>query len=556
MKTIKILTLMFSSLVMADLSLAKGKPEQTPVLPPETYNIVTFAGTVVPGFSGDGSPAVGAQLNVPGVIGFDDFGNGYITDSANQRIRQVDAEGIITTVVGTGIPGFSGDGGPATAAQLRLPRGPAFDSAGNLYLADVLNNRVRKITISPDPPLGDGNIDGDLDEIITTAVGTGVACNIITDPSCGDGGDPTAAQLNGPAFPLFDSAGNLYISEVSGQRVRVINFGTTETTFLGKTVQAGKIATVVGNGIGCSSATAPCGDGGDATLANLNAPNGIDLDAAGNLYIADVINQRVRKVDTAGIITTIAGTGVPGFSGDGGPAIAAKLAAPRTLALDSSGNLWIGDFANQRIRFVNLGTTAKSISGQIVQPGNITTIAGTGVVGILGDGGPAIDAQFRGPNSVSFDAAGNPYIAEGLIAAASSGSRVRRLNLATSVEVDPGTLNFKSKGKWVTVSIHFPENWNAAEVDFDSVMLQAVDPEFGLLRVLDSEVLQTAPDPGSPRALDDTNNDGMSDTVVLKYDRATVASWATGDPGLSIRVEGQFQGGLYFSGDTEIGILY
>lgn len=275
--------------------------------------ITTAAGSKVAGFAGDGGPATGASLNNPMDVAVDGAGNLYIADLGNNRIRKIRSDGVITTVAGNGTAGYSGDGGPAMAASLNNPRGLAVDGAGNLFIADLANNRIRKV--SPDG-------------VITTVAGIGAA------GYSGDGGLATAARLDFPFDVTVDGGGNLYIADTYNLRVRKVD-------------TAGVITTVAGNGSYPAS-----GDGGPATAASLSAAS-VDVDAAGNLYIADNYNNRIRKVDTAGIITTVAGDGVNRYAGDGGPATAASLANPMGVALDAAGNLYIADTDNHMIRKVS-----------------------------------------------------------------------------------------------------------------------------------------------------------------------------------------------------------
>jgi sugar lactone lactonase YvrE len=275
--------------------------------------ITTVAGNGTPGFSGDGGPATNARLAYPTGVAVDAAGNLYIADRLNSRVRKVSTSGTITTVAGDGSAGFSGDGGPATNAQLAGPYGVAVDAAGNLYIADFQNSRVRKVSTSG---------------TITTVAGDG------SFGFSGDGGPATNAQLAGPNGVAVDAAGNLYIADINNHRVRKVS-------------TSGTITTVAGNGTPGFS-----GDGGPATNARLRPPTGVAVDAAGNLYIADIFNQRVRKVSTSGTITTVAGTGIYGFSGDGGPATNARLAYPSGVAVDAAGNLYIADQNNHRVRKV------------------------------------------------------------------------------------------------------------------------------------------------------------------------------------------------------------
>lgn len=271
----------------------------------------TFAGNGNEGFSGDGGPATGASLNGPKALAVDAIGNLYITDVANDRIRKVDLHGIITTVVGNGHQGFSGDGGPATGASLSRPNGVAVDGAGNIYVADTLNHRIRKV-----------NRRG----TITTVAGNG-------EPGfSGDGSSATNASLFHPDSVVVDAHGNVFIADTNNSAVRKVN-------------SDGNISTIAGNGTPGFS-----GDGGPATSSSLNHPVGLALDGFGNLYIADTLNCRIRKVDTNGVITTVAGNGYADFSGDGGPAVLASLHNPHGVAIDRRGAPLIADSFNYRIR--------------------------------------------------------------------------------------------------------------------------------------------------------------------------------------------------------------
>jgi len=340
--------------------------------------ITTVAGTGTAAYSGDGGPATAAAVQYPFDVAVDAAGNVYLTDHINHRIRKVWASnGTITTVAGTGVQGSSGDGGPATAAQINTPTGIGLDSSGNLYIADYSACVVRKVTAATG--------------LISTVAGSG---------TCGFNGDGLvgpATWLNNPYDIAVDSAGNLYIADFMNSRIRkVAASGGTVTTFAG----------TGGFGYG--------GDGGQAIWATFNSPTYLAVDGS-SLYIADTNNYRVRKVQLAsGIIVTAAGTGIQGFSGDGGPASAAKLSLPFGLAVDAAGNLFIADEFNHRIRRV-AGAT-----------GVITTVAGTGTAGFGGDGGPATAAALNYPQGVAVDAAGLLYIAD------TQNNRIRKVGPALS----------------------------------------------------------------------------------------------------------------------------
>ena len=321
--------------------------------------ITTVAGTGGNGYSGDGGPAAKAQLSEPTGVAVG-AGNLYITDFLNNVIRRV-ANGDITTVAGNRIPGYSGDGGPATSAQLSRPGGVVVDGAGNLYVADTNNNAVRKVSAGG---------------AITTVAGKGMP------GYSGDGGQATSAQISGPWGVALDGNGNLYIADSGNFVIR-------------RVAPDGVITTVAGNRTPGYS-----GDGGLAIYARLSQAYGLAADAAGNLYIPDVSNKVIRKVDaTTGVITTVAGNGTPGYSGDGGPATSAQLNQPYGVAVDAAANLYIADYGNNTIR-------------RVAKTGIITTVAGNGTWGHAGDGGPATSAQLGGPQSVAIDGAENLYIAD------------------------------------------------------------------------------------------------------------------------------------------------
>jgi hypothetical protein len=345
--------------------------------------IVTAAGNGTRGYSGDGGPATAAELNTPALITPDAAGDVYFADLENNVIRKLSAaSGIITTVAGDGVLGFGGDGGPATSAELNYPSDIAFDPAGNLYIADQFNYAVRKV----DAATG----------IISTVAGRG-NCG---SSYCGDGGPATEAELNVPNAVLVDVAGDLYISDSCNNVVRKVE------------AASGIINTAVGNGYGAGAGCpAPTGgysgDGGPATSAEMYEPYGLAFDSAGDLYIADGVNNVIRKVSAGtGIITTVAGNGFDagtfngGYSGDNGPATAAEMYWPNAVAFDAAGNLYISDEQNNRIRMVSAAT------------GIVTTVVGDGVQGYSGDGGPATSAELYNPTGIAFNGAGDLYLSD------------------------------------------------------------------------------------------------------------------------------------------------
>jgi uncharacterized protein (TIGR03437 family) len=334
-------------------------------------SIVTIGGDGAAAFSGDGGQAALAAFDQPRGMALDATGNIYFADIANSRVRRIAVNGIVTTVAGTGVAGFSGDGGPATAAMLSGPQAVLIDASGNLIIADTQNRRIRLVN-----PAG----------IITTMAGTGV------QGFSGDGGPALQAMVWQAVDLAMDTRGSIYYADSSAQRVR-------------KIATTGIITTVAGNGT--------AGYGGDnslATLAMLNFPVSIALDSSNNLYIADANNFAIRMVNEIGNITTVAGNGSEGFLGDGGPAISAMLNYPSGVRAGSPGTFYIADSSNNRVRVVSNGT--------------ISTVAGIANNGFSGDGGPAIAAMLNYPWSLALDAAGNVLIGD------SANNRIRMVFLA------------------------------------------------------------------------------------------------------------------------------
>jgi sugar lactone lactonase YvrE len=323
-------------------------------------NISTIAGDGTKGFSGDGSAAALAELDAPQAVTVSANGTIYIADAGNNRLRAINKSGIINTVAGTGTPGYNGDMQLGTLAQVNMPAGLVADDSGNVYVADKGNGRIRLVNFRTDT--------------ITTFAGG----------SIGDGQMANFAVLSLPLAVAVDSASNVFIADMGYNRVRRVS-GKTDT-----------ITTLAGSGH-----AGFYGDGGMADTAQLNSPSGVAVGDSGNIYIADTKNNRIRMVSVAtGIITTVAGNGVGGYSGDGGSALSAELNTPEGVATDASHNIYIADTYNNRIRKIDYAT------------GIITTVAGNGVLAWKGDSGLATAASMAAPTAISFDGAGNMYICD------------------------------------------------------------------------------------------------------------------------------------------------
>ena len=323
--------------------------------------INTYAGIGTAGFSGDGGPASAAQFNRPTGICFDPIGNMYVSDLNNNRVRKINTSGIISTIAGNGTSRYIGDSGPATAASFTGPAGLAIDRTGNLYVMDADSPAIRKISASG---------------IITTVAGNGL------QGYSGDGGPATAARLRGASSILVDNSGNLIFTDDGNHCVRKI---TTD----------GRITTIAGTGVLGFS-----GDGGPATAATFHTAHAVALDSRGDLYVADYNNLRIRRVDSGGTITTIAGTGVNMSTGDGGPATAATIGNVYNLLIDND-VLYFSDGNQGKIRRIDLVS------------GIVNLVAGDGThCGYGGDGGPAVAAQLCGPHSMIFDSRKNFFFTD------------------------------------------------------------------------------------------------------------------------------------------------
>ncbi len=540
------------------------------VLGAASYNIQTVAGS---NFAGDDGPAVLALLNHVEGIAIDGQGNLYIADTIDNRVRCVSTGGTIRTIAGTGTAGFSGDGGLAIAAQLNAPYGLAVDRSGNVYIADLGNARIRKITADGridtiagggDPAAGafaDGgaatmavlvsprNLALDtagnvyfsdfggqkVYEILAkgtmlTIAGTGIA------GLSSDGGSATQARLNFPAAIAIDRQGNVYIGDSENRRIRRVSGGVITTVgdtgragadsslnvrgptgmafdsqgdlwiadsgsgqllhlnmfgaitalptsardiafdssgnlyladgpFVRKMTPTGVSFTVAGSGV-----TSFAGDGGSATIARLNYPSAVTHDSAGNLFFADQGNHRIRKISVDGMVTTVAGNGQPGFSGDGSAAILAQLNSPTAVAVDAKGSLYITDTANHRVRKVTAG-------------GFIYTIAGKGTRGYSGDGSSATAAQIDSPDYVVVGNDGTVYFSD------NGNSRVREISVAGTIStlagnglistLDPRGLTLDTSN---TLYIADTANSRIRKVAGIGTMVTAFDGKNGLLR--------------------------------------------------------------------------
>ncbi len=458
-----------------------------------TGNISTVAGNGTGGYLADNVAATGTRINAPRGVVVDGLGNLYIADTSNNRIRKVNTGGTITTFAGTGTASFSGDNGAATSATIRAPQALTLDSAGNLYIADTTNHRVRKVSTGG---------------IITTLSGTGSA------GYGGDGGAATSGQLSSPAGIAVNGSGEVFVGDTGNLRVRRIS--------------GGNISTFAGTG----SATYG-GDGGPITNAQFTNPQDIVFDNAGNAYISDSGTHRIRKVTPGGTITTIAGTGVAGFSGDNGPATSAQINTPLGIARDAAGNLYFADGNNNRIRKVTPG-------------GTITTFAGDGTGSFGGDNGPATSAQIFGPFNIKFDSLGNAYIAD------TGNNRIRKVTPGGTITTyaGTGTANFSGDGGAATaatfntpIGLAFDGSDNLYVTDYSNGSIRKITQATGIITTVAGNGANgyggdngpaTSAQLNSPRAvLVDTNGDlYIADTTnsrVRKVDAGGTITTVAGD---------------------------
>jgi sugar lactone lactonase YvrE len=404
-------------------------------------NLVSFAGTGTPGFGGDGGAATNALLRSPKGLALDAADNLYIADAENNRVRRVSADGRIDTVAGDGQARFQGDGGKAVAASLSTPTGVALDANGDLLIADTFNHRVRRVSLG----------------VISTVAGTS------TRGFSGDGGIASEAALDRPMALAADGI-NIYIADAANHRIRIVSKGI--------------INTFAGTG-----AFELAGDGGPATSASLNFPSGVALDASGNLFIADFQNSRVRRVNPSGNISSIAGSGRFRLSDDGISGTTSVLSIPTGIAIDSQGSLFLTENQRARVRKISPDGTVTTVAGngfqgfggenvpatgstlyspsrlaidsnnnlfisdnayhriRVVTPeGLIRTVAGTGQIAFAGDGGPATSAALNQPEGVATDKQNNLYVADSL------NHRIRRINPQGIISTIVGTGAADSRG--------------------------------------------------------------------------------------------------------------
>ncbi|HEX6986953.1 MAG TPA: IPT/TIG domain-containing protein, partial [Planctomycetaceae bacterium] len=397
--------------------------------------VTTVAGNGSEGFAGDGGPALSASLDGPQGVAVDSAGNLYIADTFNHRVRVVTPDGNISTFAGTGFPGFSGDDGKATAATMILPTDVAVDAAGSVYIADLGNSRVRKVS----------------NGTITTVAGNSGGL----PPR--DGLSATAVRLAGPTGLAIDGEGALYIAEGSIGSGSGLDGGS----FRIWKVASGKITALAGDGYRSFS-----GDFGPAALAQFDTPAGMAYDSKGNLYIADSENHRIRKISADGTVTTVAGNALPGFSGDGGPATTAELNRPSGVAVDADGNLYIADTGNNRIRMV-------------LSSGRIGTLAGNGNTAFFGDGGSSLEAALNRPQGVAVGP-------DGIYVADTGNRRIRRIvsaiidTVAEGLTAPTGVLVDDSLTIWAADpgngTIRGFQKGGAVTVSFPGARGLAIDP--------------------------------------------------------------------------------
>jgi sugar lactone lactonase YvrE len=408
--------------------------------------LTTLAGNGAQGFAGDGGPATEGSLALPSGVAVDGDGNIFIVDGENNRIRKIALDGTLSTVAGNGSEAFAADGGLAAASPLNEPSGVAVDGVGNVFIAEASSNRVRRVAdgiLSTAAGNGDPAgffgvgpatlselarpsgvaVDGvgnvfiadrvnsrvrkwvALDGSLSLVAGTGIPGDSVA------GGLATLSELNEPLGVAVDGVGNVFIADTFNHRIR-------------RLAPDGTLSTLAGQG---HDSRGFAGDGGPATEGKLNFPEGVAADGVGNVFIADTVNHRVRKVAPDRTLTTLAGNGAQGFAGDGGPATAGELAAPSGVAVDGVGNVFIADTLNHRVR-------------QVAPDGTLTTLAGNGVADFAGDGGPATGGALNFPAGLAVDGDGNVFIAD------TGNHRVRKVALDGTLTTVAGNAAFDTNG--------------------------------------------------------------------------------------------------------------
>jgi cysteine-rich repeat protein len=428
-------------------------------------SVTTVAGTGTSGYNGDGLVATSAELAYPGGVAVDGLGRIFIADTSNHRVRRVEVDGTISTIAGTGTQGYNGDAQPAILAEVYAPQGVAVDGLGNVLVADTLNHRVRRI---------------DLDGSIETVAGTG------NESFGGDGSAATAAYLDTPYSVAVDSQGRIVIADTLNQRIRRVALD-------------GTIDTVAGDGT-----AGGIGDGGPATSAELAYPLGITIDTQDRILIADTFSQEIRRIDTAGMISRVAGSGAIGFSGDGGAATAATLQYPQAVAVDGAGHIAIADTNNQRVRWVSSGT--------------ISTVAGTGMFGFGGDGAQATSALLSSAFGVTVDNMSRVLIAD------TFNSRVRRVELDGTITTVAGTGSYGSGGDGGPATSALLANADYVAVDATGRVLIADTYNHSIRRVELDGTIHTVAGTGSSGY----NGDGIPATSAQLFNPNGVAVDAQG----------------------------
>jgi sugar lactone lactonase YvrE len=487
--------------------------------------ISTVAGNHTTGYTGDGGAANSAQMNSPYAVTTDAAGNLYIADYFNHAVRKMSTTGVMTTVAGTGTPGFSGDGGSAAAAELNGPAGVTVDNAGNLYISDKFNERIRKVN------LGTG--------IITTIAGNGLHGGW-QGAQFGNNGPATAAALTYPVATAIDCSGNIYIADNGSQTVRKINAAGIISHFAG------------------THASGYNGDGIPATAAELNSPQSIAVDCSGNVYISDTWNNRIRKVNVTGIISTVAGNGTSAYSGDGGNATAASLYGPWGIKLDACGNLYICDYDNYVVR-------------KVTASGTITTIAGNNLMGYTGDGEEATTASVYLPSDIAIDADNNLFIAD-------FGNYVIRLMGSVGFSArafNGGTTQYLHACEGTTASLDELMSITDAVAGNTETWVVSADPMHGKLGGLNATIVSQG-GVVKPAGLSYTPEAGYTGTdefTVMMSDGTTTASTTitvitdplatpgilstttAGDNAIQVASTGGDAGGIWTSSDEMIAVV-